>query len=256
MLLGGRIRYIAGCIEGQSLSGDNYLLKNLEWLRDSLETLGLTVSRNLYNKIIKPIEEELSREPLNDDGFSTISADQAKRLSEKIIILENTVFAEAETHKVAHPIPRRIHLDHLLETPGEILGRGVFDQLSELAKSDLSYSCKCIAFECATAAAFHILRCIEECVRCLHRSYFPRGNQNRAWGALTSELKSKEKNPKPDMVLLNHLDHIRTRFRNPTDHPEKLYEIEESEDLVHLAVDIINRCTRDTQVQKKFKTKI
>ena len=37
------------------------------------------------------------------------------------------------------------------------------------------------------------------------------------------------------------LDHIRSNFRNPTDHPEKIYDIEEVQDLLNVRCDAISR---------------
>ena len=84
----------------------------------------------------------------------------------------------------------------------------------------------------------------------LFKSHFRTGNEKRAWGPLIVDLKAKSRSPKPDAALLAHLDHLRERFRNPTDHPDKTYDIEEAEDLVHLVVDVINRCMRDKKVQQ------
>ena len=187
--------------------------------------------------------EELSEKDNKLDGETNT------KLIESILDLESTLLCEAKEHVIASPIPRRFILDHLLSQPGNILGKGVFDNLTQVAKHDLSYACKCIAFECSTAAAFHVLRCVEECVRVLHNAYFPRKDSSKAWGPLIKELSEKPKNPKPDETLIEHLNHLRKRFRNPTDHPEKIYEIEEAEDIVHMAVDVINRVSRDPKVK-------
>lgn len=254
--LGGRLRYFAGRKAGDPIFGKNLIYDNLIWFKEDLEKLDFTVTRNLYNRKLLPIQKEyeiLKKTPGVNQENSTLTEEQAASLSSTILEFENTVFAEAETRIIASPVPRRFTLDHLLVKPGGILGYGVFDKLTELAQNDVAQACRCIAFECSTAAAFHILRAIEECVRVLFKSYFPRKDGTRAWGTLTTELDNKPRNPKPDEILLAHLSHIRKRFRNPTDHPEKEYEIEEAEDLVHLSVDIINRCMRDPQVESKRK---
>lgn len=253
MVIGGQIRYFAGCKEGDQVFGDNFIYSNLVAFSNNLERLGFTVSSNLYRRKLLDIQNEYEKmqEKLEEGDFGKLSAAQASNLIQTILEFENTVFAEAETRVIASPSPRRFSLDHLLKNPGGILGQGVYEKLTDLAQYDIAYACRCIAFECPTAAAFHVLRAIEECIRVLFKCYFSRGNECRPWGALTTELKSKSRKPIPDETLLAHLDILRTRFRNPTDHPEKIYEIEEAEDLVHLAVDIINRCARDPQVEKK-----
>jgi len=37
------------------------------------------------------------------------------------------------------------------------------------------------------------------------------------------------------------LDNIRRSFRNPTQHPDKIYDIQEVQDLFGLCIDAINR---------------
>lgn len=254
MSIGGRIRYLIGQIEGNPIFGTNYILYNLKSLRLELEKLGFKVSCNLYDNHLLDLENKFSEllEAYKEDksvGFLTV--DQYQSLRSLMLPFESTVFAEAKTRIIASPIPRRFAIEHLLSTPEGILGSGVFDVLPDLAKSDISYACRCIAFECATAAVFHMLRAIEGCVRVLYKSYYPGRDERRSWGTLTTELNNKPRRPKPDDILLAHLDHLRTRFRNPTDHPEKIYEIEETEDLVHMSVDIVNRCMHDPQVEKK-----
>lgn len=255
LTLGGRMRYLMGRSNQDLVFGDGFILDNLNEFKKDLSELGFTVSKNLYNFKVLPIEKELLEiETLynNKESEGRIIEKQANDLTHAIAEMENTVLAEAQTRIIATPIPRRFILNHLLENHGEILGKGVYDLLTAQAQYDINQACKCIAFECPTAAAFHILRAIEECVRILFRAYFPRGDSGRARGCLTSELKNKPKNPKPDDTLMAHLDHLRVRFRNPTDHPEKIYEIEEAEDLIHLAVDIINRCIKDEKVNRKL----
>jgi len=253
--LGGRIRYLAGRVGGDTVFGDKYVYSNLVALRNNLEFLGFAVTRNLYDIILLDIEKKY--ETLKNDSADTkslvkLTPSQAVSLKNAILKLEDTMYSEAKTKIIALPVPRRFELEHLLDSPGKILGQGVFERLTDLAQNDLAHACRCIAFECPTAAAFHILRCVEECIRFVYKSYFPRRDELRPWGVLISELKEKVRKPKPDEILLVHLDHIRKRFRNPTDHPEKIYQIEEAEDLVHISVDIINRCIRDSQTEKKY----
>ncbi|MCH8069815.1 MAG: hypothetical protein IID16_11195, partial [Candidatus Marinimicrobia bacterium] len=52
------------------------------------------------------------------------------------------------------------------------------------------------------------------------------------------------KTNKPPVELLDTLDRIRINFRNPTSHPDKIYDIEEAQDLFGLCVDAINRMVK------------
>jgi hypothetical protein len=48
----------------------------------------------------------------------------------------------------------------------------------------------------------------------------------------------------PPQTLLDHLDHIRHNFRNPTQHPEAIYDIDEAQDLFNLTTDALVRLVR------------
>jgi hypothetical protein len=249
--VGGRIRYLAARNFGYLIFGKNMIYENLMWFKRDLIDLGFRVSLNFYERKLAALEadfEFLLHNENRTEEQSVLSEQQQNILVSGMYALEDTLICEAQEFVIASPVPRRFALNHLLKSPGEILGSGVYENLTDIAKSDITFSCRCIAFECPTAAAFHILRCVEECVRVLYKAYFPRGDANRPWGALTKEIETKQKNPKPEVILIEHLNHIRKRFRNPTDHPEKIFEIEEAEDLVHLSVDVINRIMRDAKV--------
>lgn len=250
IVLGGQVRYLAGRVEGNLVFGDDYIYSNLCRLKENLKKLGFLVSYNLCSSGLGKVESDLLalKKSGEEESGIKITGSIAKRLVEEVLALEKTIWAESKTRVIAIPVPRRFELNHLLSKPGNILAKGIFERLTDLAQSDISQACRCIAFECPTAAAFHMLRAVEECVRILYKSYFPRGDEKRAWGVLTNELKAKSRKPLPDPVLLGHLDHLRQKFRNPTDHPEKNYEIEEAEDLIHVSVDIVNRCLRDQKV--------
>lgn len=68
------------------------------------------------------------------------------------------------------------------------------------------------------------------------------------WGPTVDALK-KRRNP-PPVELLNNLDNIRRSFRNPTQHPEKIYDIQEVQDLFALCVDAIDRMIRHLKEKK------
>jgi hypothetical protein len=102
------------------------------------------------------------------------------------------------------------------------------------------------AFELPTAGAFHLLRAVEDALRAYHKLYFKRGvTDGVAWGPLLRNLQDKKRKPRPDETLLTHLDHIRKNFRNPTDHPEKIYDMDGVQDLFSLVADVLNRIARE-----------
>jgi hypothetical protein len=63
------------------------------------------------------------------------------------------------------------------------------------------------------------------------------------WGDITADLRKRAKTKKYD-ALLNNLDNIRITYRNPTQHPDAKYDIQEAQDLWGLCVEVVNRMTK------------
>ena len=120
---------------------------------------------------------------------------------------------------------------------------GVFDKLPELTRYDFAEAGKCVAFERPTAAAFHLLRGTEGALRDFYLATVKRKRLNvLLWKPMLDQMAARSK--PPPRPLLDHLDHIRANFRNPTQHPEARYDIDEAEDLFGLCVDAATRLIR------------
>ncbi len=116
--------------------------------------------------------------------------------------------------------------------------------MPRIARSDYEDSAKAIAYELPTQAAFSILRATEDLLNNYYEHFIKQNgtkSDKRTWGPMIEQLRRKKSSPKPDEDLLSHLDHIRTKFRNPTDHPDKIYGLDEVQDLFNLCVDVMNR---------------
>ena len=159
--------------------------------------------------------------------------------------VENVVFAEALTKKIYVLPSRRFNTEYLLADPKKLLKAGAFEKLEEIARIDFSSSCRCILFGEATASAFHILRATESVLKSY---YFHHRRQKRLakpmWGSMVDQLRAKTRNKPPD-ALLASLDVIRTAYRNPTQHPEAIYEIDSAQDLFGVCLDVIGKMTEE-----------
>jgi hypothetical protein len=51
----------------------------------------------------------------------------------------------------------------------------------------------------------------------------------------------RKRSDAPPRSLLDGLDNIRHNFRNPTQHPEAIYDIQEAQDLLSLSLDAVGR---------------
>ena len=66
------------------------------------------------------------------------------------------------------------------------------------------------------------------------------------WGPMVEKLRSKNQ-PKPSSDLLDHLDLIRKNYRNPTQHPDKFYSIDEAQDLLNSTIVAINMISKSIE---------
>jgi hypothetical protein len=116
----------------------------------------------------------------------------------------------------------------------------VYAKLPEVAQYDFGEAGKCIAFERPTAAAFHLMRGTEGV---LLRDRKRDRVKPLLWGSMVNDMKNRRR--KPPKELLQNLGNIRESFRNSTQHPEKVYDIQETQDLFGLSVDVVNRMLRN-----------
>lgn len=209
---------------------------NIDFFFSYLDNLELIVTRRASYELADFAES------LPDEEGVSLTQDQSQRLQEIMRQLRKTLDAELKGFEAYIVTPKRLDIEKLLNDTPSLLAPGVYSKLPEIAQFDLAEAGKCIAFERPTAAAFHILRGTESVLVSFYEAIVrqKRIPLPRMWGPMVADLK-KRRNANPYEVLLNHLDNIRRSFRNPTQHPELVYDIHEVQDLWALCVDAINR---------------
>ena len=248
--LGYNLRALLDVRVGEEIGGENSLLEILQATATTLEQLQFTVSSEVFQSRLTPIMNRLAKAIEVAPG-ATVDAELGQRLATEAGMLIPAVSAECKTGFIARPTSARFRVEQLLAAPESLLASGAFQALPAIAQTDFREASACLAFGLSTAAAFHALRCVEECVRWLHRSHFPGKKQNKAWGPLANELAQKSRNPKPDAALLERLNHLREHFRNPTQHPELVYDHDQAQELFHLCIEAVSSCARDARVQAR-----
>jgi hypothetical protein len=154
--------------------------------------------------------------------------------------------AEAYTLHAYLLTEKRFDVERLVSNPETLLHEQTFGKLPALTQDDIRQAGKCIAFSTPTAAEFLLLRAIENALRMYYGTHFKiKKNEDLMWGPMVSRLRKKKRSPRPNKILLDHLDNIRFNFRNPTDHPEKSYGDDEVQDLFSLVADALNRLVRE-----------
>ncbi|TET45414.1 hypothetical protein E3J62_07610 [candidate division TA06 bacterium] len=173
-----------------------------------------------------------------------LTKSEAAELRRIITSLEKTFRAEAKGIHSFFTTDKMISMQKLTAKHEALFPKGVFSELSEIAKYDVGEAGLCIAFDRATAAAFHILRATEAVVR---EFYYRIVKRNRVsvltWGNITSDLSKRKRKPSP--VIMKNLDYIRDNFRNPTAHPEARYNIEQAQSLFNLCIDAMSKMIKD-----------
>ncbi|MEU5529490.1 hypothetical protein ABZ744_21400 [Micromonospora chersina] len=250
--IGGFVRYAIGVQEGWPIFGKDHIIQNIEEFEGLCEKYGLHVTRRVckstlgtyakkWNEECKDLSEEARLERVMQKSEVQDFARQAWTLETALMAEAKGIFAHVTRDK-------RYSTEKLLNDISFLMAPGVFENLPEVAQYDFSQAGRCIAFETPTAAAFHLMRGTEDVLRWFYKSLVKRGRKQLMWGPMVSHLASRRN--APPQVLLNNLDNLRKNFRNPTQHPEKIYDIQEVQDLLALSLDVVNRMVKYIHPQK------
>lgn len=235
--IGLKIRFLQDVKKGHRVRGRGYVLWNIEQFLNALDEFSLPVTRRFSRDLEKVAKS------VNSSGLANLNETYAKRITEGAKKIRDVLSAELEGRVVFVLTDKRLPVERLFDDVSSLFPDRIFDALPEVARSDFNEAGKCIAFERPTAAAFHLLRGTEDILRHFYKCYVKRQRiNNLMWGPIINHLRNRK--TKPPMGLLNHLDNIRENFRNPTQHPEKIYDMDEAEDLFGLCVEVVNRMVK------------
>lgn len=204
-----------------------------------LENLETPVSLKIANTLRTTIAEVESSEN------EKLGAEFAKKIKAELDKIDPSLDAELQLKEAYILTEKRFPLSSLTSEPQKLLGQDVFTCLSSTSQRDFSLGCMQIALSQPTSSAFHLMRALEEEVKRLYFS-FKKTNRlsNPMWGPMIKELREK-RHPKPSTKSLDHLDSIRVHFRNPTQHPQAFYTLDEAQDLLNQTITAINMIDRE-----------
>ena len=242
--------YNYGLIRQNGLSGDERIqaLGLLDNFFSFLSSLDLQVTQTIA-KELQNITDSLRK-----SSEVHVSSDLAEKIANQINKIDPALDAELQIKKAYILTKKRYPLDTLMMCPEELLGEGVLHTLSVSAKKDYELACVQICLSQPTAAAFHLMRALEEQVRVLYFSFKKTKRMDQPmWGPIIRELRSK-RSPKPSQKLLDHLDGMRVHFRNPTQHPELFYSMDDAQDLLNQTITAMNMIATEIPIAgKKLK---
>lgn len=236
--LGTVIRFLQDAKSSHSIHKDGWILENIEKLFEHLDNFNLKITKNTDSSAeLRKLESELKKRPLDE----TLNEEDVQKISGIAGRIKETLYAEADSSIVYIITEKRWDTDKLLNNISGILAPHVFENLMPLAKKDIEESAKCITFNLPTASAFHALRATEETLRNFYKNKVKKGRvKSNLWGDIIFDMR-KRPSLKKYKILLDSLDNIRTNYRNPTQHPEKNYDIEEAQDLFSLCIEALNK---------------
>ena len=237
---GTAVRFLQDASTGYSIFEPGYILDNVNLCLDEIDALGLMVTKVASWELIQ-FRDELTK---ISDNNSLLSEEQSNKLKEICHKLRATLEAELQTHEAFIVTPKRLDTDKLLDDVGSLMSPGIFPSLPSMSQYDLMEAGKCIAFERPTAAAFHLLRGTEAELRLFYCTLILRSQVSPLlWGEMTKDLRNRQKTKK-HTTLYNNLDNIRLSYRNPTQHPDAIYDIHEVQDLCPLCFEAISRMAK------------
>ncbi|MEW6674158.1 MAG: hypothetical protein AB1427_20890 [Thermodesulfobacteriota bacterium] len=230
--------------KGVLVHGDkDSLISRIEDFLKNVEDLNLQVTSKAAEQL-RTILQEIAAKP----SEAKVDVALATQVTSAIDALDKTLDAELQLRYAFIVTPKRFGLDNLLEHPVTLFAGEVFQLLPRICQFDIAQACRCIAFGLPTAAAFHLMRGTEGVLRFYYEALVKRGRVGHPmWGPIVEHLRKRR--DAPQLSLLDHLDHIRTNFRNPTQHPEARYDLDEAQDLLSLTIDAINRMVRDLRAR-------
>lgn len=208
--------------------------ERLESIISELNELDLPVTLSIA-KDLDPLVEIW-----RDGGEEKIEKEQYELLQSCIDRFDPALDAELKLRDAYILTKKRYPLETLLNNPFSLLAPGAEYTLSETALKDFKMACHQIALDSATAAAFHLMRALEAQVKVLYFAFKKTKRLERPmWANMTQQLATKRP-PKPSAKLIDLLDGMRVHFRNPTQHPEVFYDIDQAQDLLSQTIVALN----------------
>ena len=235
------IRYLQDVDTGWYVGTDGGALVNIDGFFDWVDRLGLKVTGDTRAFMqLNALRDEL-RQDLLGDPDRMLTPTQSGQIKQAMHDVRKTL--EAELHGMVAYVPtdKRLDVGKLQDDVRALVTADTYDKISGIAQLDLDEAGKCIAFDRPTASAFHLMRATEQVLREFYLSIVKRNRiaPPLMWGPMVTALEGRSK-PPPSPILEN-LTNIRRSFRNPTQHPDKVYDLDEAQDLFALSVDAIRR---------------
>jgi len=134
--------------------------------------------------------------------------------------------------------------DDLISNADQHFAGETLKEIPQTAREDICAGGRCLAFELATASAFHMWRALETVMGqyflALTGKTFADAKIQRNW---FEYIKALEK-AGAEQKITEFLEHIRKEYRNPISHPTDTLELDEAQNLFGAALSAIGQSTK------------
>ncbi len=248
--------------------GYNYFLLLNQSQDDSIENFYKKVDSysNFINELqLKVTKSSLRLQGLNSDYEKLEKQNRGRKKKEKIDpILHKSIIdkikntdktLDAELNVIsAYYLQSDKRISHeILESKIEkLFAANVFMELPEVAAFDFGEAGKCLLFNRFTACAFHTLRGTEDTLKFYYQKLLGASpDETQTWWSFYSEIEEAVKNgkitPNPEEELMINLNSLRKFYRNKTQHPQMIYNIDDTQDLLFLCIKTVNEMILDLE---------
>lgn len=219
---------------------------NIDRLFSSFSTL--TVSRKAGSDLLQSIDEAVRWWTTTlSKGSETAETDvdvefKFNRLITRAKEFETVLNAELQTLAAYHVTQKGIYsTPDLIDRAENIFPPSALIKLSPEIIHEVRESGRCLAFDNATASAFHIMRATELMMHAYYiRVCKPKGKHDKrlaSWGAYIAEFQKSEAPEVKEVVAI--LQQIKDRHRNLIMHPEVVLSPDEACTLFEIAQGVI-----------------
>jgi len=223
---GARLVYMRHAQKNLPIHGQGFTKNVIELFLQDVNRFPMPVTRTACQSLrefLKKIQNRKVGDVLNKE-----EADELTKIASNIT---TTFESESENIQTIVLVEKRFDMSKLMSGVRSLLSSGVFESLPIVAQTDMNEAGKCIALSRSTASAFHCLRATEAMLKKLYLHIVKRGRLKRPmWADMVDALRKRTVH-RPPNELLDLLDGIRQNYRNPTQHPDKVYDIDEAQDL-------------------------
>lgn len=183
-----------------------------------------------FNEAANKLPPDLTTE----QGIGWAASHRVRDAVQKFETILSAELSNSDTYWIS---PKGTHKTSVLLQAAHLeLPASVLQDIPEAA-TDFNEAGKCLLFDTATAAGFHLIRATEAVIRKYYEAITGKvpAAKFRNWGAYIKRLNQAKADPK----ITGYLDHIRQHYRNPILHPEVNLTPEDAQVLFGVCVSAI-----------------